>query len=163
MLFFIFLELIVIYKVLTHCCPGFKSKRIKSVVGITKWWSFFIGAIGLIVIIFMMISEVIEPYNPDDVYDVKTKVTTSELNSVKYSDGYYNCIQGAANGEYIQTVYSAVDTKITMKKNLSPHIETIEHTGKVGSLWIVPIVEEKQSTEYHLYIPVNHPDKFQIN
>jgi hypothetical protein len=163
MLFYIFLGLIFLYVFLANFFRAFKSKRLGSVIEATELCSLLIGIFGLIITLIIMFVTVIEPYNSDEVYDVKTKVTTDELNSVKYSNGYFNCIQGAANGEYTQTVYSAIDTKVTMKKDLAPHIETIEHTGKVGSLWIIPFATEKRSTEYHLYIPVNHPDKFQIN
>lgn len=167
MLFFIFIGLIAlflfIWVVYINSDFEFKSERQESVVGIIGACSLFIGVVGFLVTLVLMLIVATEPYNPDEVYDVKTKATTAELNSVKYSGCYYNCIIGTTGGEYVKTVCSAVDTKITIKKDISPRIETIKYTGKMGYSWVIPFTKEKQSTEYHLYIPVDHPDRFQIN
>lgn len=165
MLFYVFLGIMFLHVFLSIVFRKrvLKSQRLERVVEIAKSCSLYIGVGGLILTMIIMFALIIEPYDSDNVYDVRTKVTTAELYSVKYSDGYYNCIQGTSNGEYIQKLYSARDTKITMKKDISPHIEIMEHTGELGPIWLIPFAQEKQGTEYHLYIPVNHPDTFQIN
>lgn len=163
MLLWISLALIMIAIALGFLMEKIKSFKICEVIGFISGINILVGIFGLIISGIMALVIFFGCYNADELSNIKNKVTeTHSVASAKMETNTVYCIQELSNDNYVGQEYDLSDVTITYVKNTAPKIETVEYTGVESYPWIIPLVKEKHSTKYHLYVPIKQSSEFDV-